>query len=731
MSTEQLRAIHPVMNATNVQILWSGSVGKINTHGEIQNRTLVIASPAIFLLTKRTFPAGFRLSRVIPICRLDNIIYTKEYIELKSETEYFKIVHDDIAQIAAIIVALQVMQMGYASIHASTELKQEIKEQVVDVQSENPTIDRFVSECLALDIPLQVDQINSMCKTLSENGDSIIFTPTVAASTLMPALVSTLCGKTCFKSIILRDVSFMTFLPHLSGILKEATTITSLTFYKTSFIEANLGVPEGFFENDVRSPLNTLIFKHCDLTNVRLRKFFYDLAKLDSKITSIQIINCEFAQPVMEAFFYNIFDANCFRNLNSLVISNVNLPFTIQMFSVMLLNCDWIHKNKCLQELKITNCEVDIGDILSTCFICETGIEELCLSGMIFKLPIPVNSIQSFQQLKTLDISSLKTDEKSLSSFFTALGSIPSQIETIKANNLAIEPADAKLFYTNLSGSVSNLQSLSWDGTYVPNECVPQFITWFCQQKNLIDLSLSDCIPNKPSNTNEIARLFSSLNLERFVLVAEGNFAFGTEAVIMLDAMCQSQTVTSIDLTGHAFGDIGMKSLMKLITRENIPMKGIAFNGSNATTPVLMEALELITQEVKNYAVWPVRDVKKCITKVPLGSREKTIKAFDEIKTKFDKRFPQNNDSNDNHANDLNSQPVARARCYSALPTILRHSTSEMIGTGYKMECVDLESLAIKDTKISGMIKECCGPDSILNKADPIVVLYSSMVDLS
>lgn len=728
MSIEQLRAVHPVMNAVNVKIFWSGPVGKINTHGETQNRYLLVASPAIFLLTKRSFPAGFKLSRVIPICRLDNIVFTKEYVELKSQNEYFKIVHENIAQITAIIVALQVLQMGYATIHSSTELKQLIKEQVVDVQSESPTMDRFISECLAMDIPLQIDQVNNMCRILSETSDSLTFTPTVAASTLIPALVNTLMRKTTFKSIILKDVSFMTFFPHLSGILKESTSINSITFYRTSFIEQNLGVPDDFFEKEVRSPITNLIFKHCDLTNLRLRKFFYDLAKFNiSKIKNIKIINCEFAQPVMEAFFYNLFDAECYRNLNSLTITKCNLPQTIQMFSIMLLNCDWVHKNKCLTSLSITNTDVDISDIVTACFLCETGIEELILSGSQFKIPLRVNSIQSFQKLKNLDISNIKTDGKSLSSFFKALSSIPSNIESIKANSLMIDPGDAKLFYNSLDGTISNLQALSWDGTYVPNECVTQFMSWLCEQKNLVDLSLSDCIPNKPSNTNEIARLFFSLNLERFVLVAEGNFAFGTESVIMLDAMCQSKSVTSIDLTGHAFGDVGMKSLIKILQRPNISMKCLAFNGSNVTTPVLLEVLDCIICNVTQFAAWPIRDVKKCITKVPLGNREKTIKQFDEIKSRFDKRFPQETDK----LSQFNSQEPVRTRTYSALPTLLRHSHSEMMTAALRMEVVDLESLAVKDTKISNMLKECCGNDANQAKYDPLVVLYNSISEVA
>ena len=716
MNEEQISQIHPILHATGVKIIWKGSIEKINKKGDHEPRYLVISTCGIFINVKKTFPSGYKLSKVIPIVSVKAVTLTCEYLSIDTQEFSYVISHSEINSLAALLISLQTSVCGACEFRASTQLKLVVSDIHVESSVEDPIIARFVSECLALNTPIQIDQVNQIVKQLSEEREKIVFTPSLAASSLMPAITAMLKGASDYKTIILKDLSFMTFFKHFSTILKKSTSVESLVFYRTSFHESNLSTPPGFFENEVKAPIHELVFKSCDLTNPRVKEFFYELAKMKTTITTITLDHTDFIQSSAEALFYSIFDMQCFRSLTSFIINKVNLADTFQVFTIQLMNCDWVLKNKTLKKLVLQNTKLHVEFLLNALMMFDCGLEELLLAGSLFTKPLPRNGIQTFQQVLTLDLSSITTTATAMLSLFQAIDTSPPQIKSLNVATLKMSENEVGRFYSSLSTfKLNGVQTLVWDGNHVPDESVHNFVSFLCSQPDLIDLSISDCIMSSKENAAELCNLVRALPLERFVMVATQPFAFDKRINDALQILINKGTLNSIDISGHKISEEGLEIITIFASRG---AKGIAFGSTGATdAECLHSCLKAIIESSVEFAVWPLEDVKRTITKVPLGSRDKMLRKFTELKRAFESKYHV-----EIEAVSVEEDSI-RMRRMTSLPLLMR-TASEILLTPH-MEPLDIDMISTKEENISKLLKECIGPDALLTENDPLVIFFN------
>ena len=717
MNNEHILQLHPILRAQGVEIYWNDHIGKINTHGDVQPRYLVITSIGIFLLVKRTFPSGFKISRIIPISRLKSITLTTDYLALDSEDESMVLEHKEINKISALLISIQTNIMGYANFKASTQLKLVVSDIVVSINTEHPIINKFLSECLALNVPLQLDQVNSVCKTFEENPKTFSFTPSIAASSLMPAIVNTLKGNTTFNKITLKDLSFMSFSEHFGKILKESTSIQSILFQRMSFLEKNLAVPTGFFEKTT-SPIKEVEFLKCDLTNPKFKEIFYEFAKIKTNIEVFSIDTCDLAQSSIEAIFYSIFDAPCFRSLKKLSINEAKNPDNIQVFVVQLMNCDWILKNKSLKELVLNNTPLKLEFLLSALMMFETGLTELSLSGCSFMKPIPANSIETFQDVTTIDLSGISTTSSALLSLFKQMSTAKSQLISLDFTSMKMSEAEKLKLYSEMPNyKLGNIQTLVWDGNVIPNEKVKDFADFLSLQTSVIDLSISNCIQGASGNAAFLEKPISALNLERFVMVGSDKCSFGTELNPIIKELTSKSSLTSLDITGHGIGDEGIRYITQYVQSH---CKCIAFGKTSANSiELLLNCINEIVNSKTEFAVWPANDVKRVITKVSLGQRDKMIKEFGNLKKKFCDKFGIQPEPEIEAGSE--GAPMALRRMTS-IPLLIRASSESLLP---RIDKVRYDTISFKEEKIKGLLTECLGPNSQQPTNDPLVVFFN------
>ncbi|EAX95576.1 hypothetical protein TVAG_370800 [Trichomonas vaginalis G3] len=717
MNEEQLAQIHPLMKAQGVKVMWHGNVGKINTHGDVQPRYLVITTIGLFLLVKKKFPSGYKLSRQMSLSRMKSITLTTDFIEFKSDDTNIVVEHEKINYMAALIDQLNTSMTGTSILKASTQLKSIVMELQLDINQELTIIDRFISECLALNVPVQLDQISAICKNLETQDDVMTITPSLAASSLMPALASALRGNTLYKSIVLKDLSFISFFPHLSTILKLSTSINSISFYRTSFLETNLSTPPGFFEKEVNAPIKSITFTSCDLTNPRFKDFFYEFAKMKAQINSFTIDRCEFIPSSFESIFYSIFDAPCFRTLTNLTIKKINLAESVQMFSIQLMNCDWVLKKKSLRKFVCQQIPLHLELLIPAFMMFESGLQELSLSGCGLSKPIS-KPIPTFQDITVLDLSEITTSAKNLESLLLSIQGGNHHIKNLDLSALKMTMAESDILYPMIDSiEFKGIQTLVWDSNKVTNQSLPHFVDFLTKQKSVFDLSISDCILNKPTNIDQVLRIVRELPLERFVMAGQSSFSFGTEYNDVLDALISRGTVVSIDISGHGIGDQGLENIERLISSGT---KALAFNSTCANNAEkLLHCLKTIITSDVEFSLWPAPDIRRILTKIPLQSRERLLKEFGTLKKQFEEKYKL--ESTPELV--MNEESITKLRRMSSIPLLLRDGADH--SQLPHLEPLRFQNLSTREQNLTTLLQECIGPKACGQENDPFVIFFN------
>lgn len=717
MNDEQLLQIHPLLKAPGVKVLMHDNVGKINTHGDVQPRYLVITTIGIFLLIKKKFPSGYKISREIALSRVNSITLTTDFFEVKSDDVSIVVQHEKINYMAAILDHMYTSMMGVSCLKSSNQLKTTVMELQLDMNEDINIIHRFISECLALNIPTQLDQITTICKTLETQGDALTITPVLAASSLMPALAGSLRGDTLFKTIVLKDVSFLSFFPHFSTIMKLSTSITTIQFYRTSFLESNLTTPSGFFEKEVVAPLQSITFINCDLTNPRFKDFFYEFAKIKANFTSFTIERCDFIPSSLEAVFYSIFDAPCFRTLTELIIKKINLAESVQMFSVQLMNCDWVLKKKSLHKFVCNNVPLNVEFLLSAFMMFESGLQEISFSGCNLAKPL-AKPIPTFQEITTLDLSEIQTSASNLFSVMKSIQTGQHQIKNIDLSALKISAAESELLYPMIADvELKGITTLAWVQNKVSNQSLPHFVDFLCKQKSVYDLSISECILNKASNVDQVLRIVRELSLERFVMAGHGSFSFGPEFNDVLEALISRGTCISIDISGHGIGDNGLPLLEKLIATGT---KALAFNSTCANNAEkLLACLKAIISSNVEFSLWPGPDVSRVLPKIPLTSRERLIREFGNLKKQFEEKYKLE------QTPDIvvSEETVTKMRRMSSIPLLLRGAADH--SQLPHLEPLRFAGVSQKEQDVATLLVECFGQKASGPETDPLVVFFN------
>ena len=719
MNSEQIQQIHPILKAKGVHVYWKGNVGKINTKGDVQPRYFVVTSIGIFLMVKRTFPSGFKLSRTIPMVDLKTITLTTDYLALDSDTTSMIIQHEKINEITSLLISIQTEINGPAVFKASTQLKMAVSDRIFEIPKKRFVVDRFQSECLACNIPIQVDQVNSLCKILDSDRETISFTPSIVASPFLPAIINTLKGESTYKTIILKNLSFMSFFPNFIKILTSSTTIETVIFYKVTFLEKVFNIPEDSFKNSV-SPITTFKLYKCDFSNPKTKELFYRIAEINANITTLNVDSCTFIPQTLEAFFYSVFDSASFKSLTKAVFNNINLPENFQVFAIQLVNSDWVLKNKSLKHLRLENMPLQLDLILKAILIFETGLEEVSLSGCSFSKPLESGIIQNFQKITHLDLSNLSTTSEALLSLITYLNTVPSNLISLDLSHFKMNHQETLDFYSKLGTlKLGHIQSLIWDKNIIPNDKIDEFIQFLLAQTGLIDLSISNSFVGSPANAEKLIQL-SSLNLQRFVMVGSGKCIFGQDFNKFLEKLITKGTLSILDITGHTIGDDGIKLITQFVQSG---AKGIAFGRTNATSAdILINCLEEIVNAEIEFAQWPLNDVKRVITKVPLGQRDKVIKQYSVVKKKFYEKF-KIEPSQDDQAEDEQPESPIKMRRLSSMPLLIRSGSESNLVP--RVESIDYDSTTFKEDQIKELLAECIGPSSIQPINDPLIVYYN------
>jgi len=720
MNKEQFLSLHPILKASNSRVIWFESVNKIGRRGDVKSCYLLVSTPAIFVIVKRTFPSGMKVRKIIPLCELKSVTLTTDYIAFEGMKRQLVVSHEKINELAAIVVLMKNLIYGHTNFHASTHLKLVVQEIQVDFRTFSPISDRFISNCMTIDVSPLIDQINEVCRTLESDHKKMVFSPAVAASNLIGALISTLISDHEFKSLIIKDMNFATFFPHFSNLLKNSSSLESVVFYGTNFSDLSK-IPIGFFEKESHAPLQSLSFIKCSMPNSNFRDLIIDISKMSSRILSIHLDDCSMIPFNLEAFFYSIFDSNSFRHIEKISLNLMEPANLVQLLSIQLMNCDWVLKHKSLHTLKITNSKIEADAILQGITIFETGLTHLCLSNTMFMQPIIEGTISSFQQLQIVDLSSSFFTPESLISFFRTIEKCPPQIHTINLNTIKMNDEQFKSLYgTMKSIRLVGIQSLIWDYNNVRPDSYENFCSFLLNQPDLIDLSISSVILNAENlNLSKLANVVEKLPLQRFVMKGNGQYSFGSEYQIILRSFLKKGTIRDLDIGGQMIADEGLVVMKDLI---KLPLSTVFIHNTGCTNAdILIQFLKLCRDSQVTTIHWPISDIKRVITKVGIQFRDQKLQKFSKLRKQLEQKLL------DKEGEKEIPNRITRVRSGSISNTTLQQTP---ITESRLSVQINMEEATEREPQINEWLKECLGTNDSQNRDDPVVTLLNSLQNI-
>ena len=165
-NAELLKDIHPSFHVAATKVYVNEVVQKVNTHGVLQERILIVTNSGIFLLQQRTFPRSYYVSRIIPFSQLVLIIVDESTMQFYCGGVTMKLRHPKHVQIASIVYSVRVGLFGDKPRPAKIEIAESVQDSFgtsdFDFESDSILGDSFLS--LALTVPAKKYHADSVAE---------------------------------------------------------------------------------------------------------------------------------------------------------------------------------------------------------------------------------------------------------------------------------------------------------------------------------------------------------------------------------------------------------------------------------------------------------------------------------------------------------------------------------------------------------------------------------------
>lgn len=634
LKKEEISQVHPILELypETVKCVFFGQVKKINTKKQVQMRHLLITNAAIFLLVKKKFPSGFRLSRFITYDDLSEIsvMSTADHAALHGDegssgskdlyviSIYANNSHDSYSgdsnsqhlalqylmsntkDIAEIIARMLIIKASFCP-KSKDILDPSTPENIRDLINESNYLyesnaifaDRFLSLCVTNDTSPQLNnQIIELYKTLSEINNEVHFTSQMLSYIFIPQFTEAIANS---SSPPFHDKPFEVIFE--KGNYDKIARCLQILFIECSFVEkvtfngvifSSLDKPSDLFPDPHQTSLNTISFINSNLKSNDFKHLISDLNHYKGKITNLEIHDSDIDDHNFRFLFNTIFDAKCFKHLKILSLSGLEMD--VQLYIMQFLGSNNVLKNKTIETLSVNNSTLSVENVLLNITLFETGLKNLILTRCQFANPIPPNAITTFQQLQTIDLSYTQFTSTALLSLFKELSTVASNEKSpapskLILNELDISEDDISTFYENLNGSivVNTLTTFSWANNKITEKNIDSFFGFLKKQINLREIDVSFCLEFENGQIDQegefndgtatpfkkIAEYIKNMKLEFLSIQGENKTAYKSEYFNIILTVF-SDRLLQLSKEKYHFNKIGLDLRGQQIGNEGI-----------------------------------------------------------------------------------------------------------------------------------------------------------------
>lgn len=553
-----LCSLSPLFRLDDVKIYWCDQVKKVGQTNSLSPRILIIASPGIFLIRKKSFAFQSRIITSISFFDLVSLYVAGDCASFSSRTNQIRVKHQNMTDVAFLAFFIRQMQFPTDILPLNVTLANKSKEtfNTPPYQPESLFLDRLLScilhfnvmvtntmlqsayeffpdssnnsnnpkqltpSCSSQILPQTLNNIQSMTKSepsFSKNGDSnndisrvYTFTNDIVNSPLLEELIMSLAYEPNIDTLKFKKLKLSLILPKCSHLIRSNRFVQTVCLIDVDLNGSESTITQMFSKPHAFKPMKW-VFDSCNLSQKSFNVFFDSITKNGKNITHLQFIDCIFSNEntfpiLLQSIFFNdglhalqhlIID-NCVSN-DQEIEGHCYIQNLLEHVSEILC-CSWAMESKCIHQLSVTKsgCD-DCSLFLTQALSIGRGLEHINLSENNFVSPL---KIDGFCELKFLGLRNC----------ILSMNFIKSIVSLLKEKKLIVHSIDLSGMkkylshdeFTQFLKSVQNveldeLETLLFDNNLMNSNQTFLFVNFLKLQKKLTNLSVNCSINIKES----------------------------------------------------------------------------------------------------------------------------------------------------------------------------------------------------------------------------------------
>ena len=691
-----LCSLSPIFRLDSVKIYWADNVFKVGQTNSLQPRILIIASPGIFLIRRKSFTFQSRIINSISFCDLVSLYVAGHCVSFSSKQTQIRVKHRNITDVAFLAFFIRQAQFPTDVLPLNITFADEnLAVKITPEQSPYQPSSLFLDRVLSCVMHYSLMVTNSMFSYFPQPSHrSFTITNELLSSPLFKAFVLSLAYEQDVDTLKLTNVTVGKVLSQCTHLIRYNRFIQTIHFIEADFENS---------KNVIISMLNKAhgfkptkwVFEKCDLSLPDFIQFFDSLSNLGKQITHLRFVKCTFSDETFSSLFQTIFFNESFHSLQHFVIDNTNARNIIMHVSEILC-CSWAMELKCFHQLALIRCDSDdCSEFLSQLFTFDVGMQFINMSENNFISPLTLKDDFALRELSFLGLCKCKMSSQFLMSFIDIIKKYKISISGLDLSFLSLNQQEFNDFLIAFSElKIPDLETLLFDYNRMNSNQTKLFTNFLKLQPSLKHLSIN-CSFDIKESPNGLLYFINYISKQPLITLSfQGDCSlggsFGPLLVPLLEAL---KSIQNLDITNQMVGQDGLKILVPLIA--NNQLSELHFDGSNVKDrKFLCQFCSTILSCKKiEFASFPTKDFEKKLSELHTIS-ESDDNWNNEIATLqngFKKKFNEKRDiltvfkyialthslgkSNSFYKPNKSTKAIYRVESFSQLPTNYHDAT--------------------------------------------------------
>ncbi|OHS99793.1 hypothetical protein TRFO_33718 [Tritrichomonas foetus] len=642
-----LCSLDPIFRLNSVKIYWADNVFKVGNTNSLQPRILIIASPGIYLIRKKSFAFQSRVINSISFCDLVSLYVAGQCVSFSSNQTQIRVKHRKITDVAFLAFFIRQAQFPTDVLPLNITFADEnVAVKITPEQSPYQPASLFLDRMLSCIKHYNLMVTNTLFSYFPPpNSRVFTITDELLSSSLFQAWILSLAYEQEVDTLQFKSVQLSKVLSRCNYLIRYNRFIKVVHFIDVDFEDSASVLNQMLSKAHGFKPVKW-IFEKCDLSKPSFNQFFDATSNIGKSITHIQIIDCTFSNESFPALFQSIFFNDCFHSLNQLVIDHTNAE-NILLHVSEILCCSWAMELKCFHQLSIVKSDSDdCSPFLSQLLKFDVGIQYINLSENSFIKPLDVQKSSTGAdfpcELTFLGLSKCKMSLEFLLSLIQLIRDSKLFVHGLDLSELSLSNEEFNHFLNSISTlKIDNLETLIFDKNRMNSNQTLLFTNFLKLHPSIKHLSLNRSFDIRESPNGLLSFINYATKLNLISLSMRGDQSMERSFGMLLNPLLQSlQHIQSLDITDQKVGQAGLEILLPLINSGQLTE--LHFDGSKVKDYAFLCQFcsTLLSSKKLTYASFPLNDFnQRLIELLPSTSSDNFESSIETLMQNFKTRF--------------------------------------------------------------------------------------------